>query len=192
MNCKNTLPLLLALLPMLTLSASDLEAPPQWVMKSRQSAAALGKNLMRTLQESIKQGGPVAAVDFCNLQAPAIADNVSSEYGTLVGRTALRVRNQNNQADAWETRMLEHMQERLESGEPASQVEVFAVHSQDGVRTGRWMRGIPMQSICLTCHGASIAPEVASEIDARYPEDQARGFQPGELRGAFTVRVKLD
>jgi len=191
MNCKNILPLL-ALLPMMTLSANDLEEPPHWVMESRQAASALGKNLMTTLQESNNQGGPVAAVGFCHLQAPAIADTVSNEYVARVGRTALRVRNQNNQADPWEQRMLEQMQQQLEAGESASQVEVFAIHNQNGVRTGRWMRAIPMQPMCLICHGGSVAQEVASEIDDRYPEDQARGFQPGELRGAFTVRVRLD
>jgi hypothetical protein len=31
-----------------------------------------------------------------------------------------------------------------------------------------------------------------TEIEKLYPQDQATGFKPGELRGAFTVTEKLD
>lgn len=191
MNINKTL-CLLALLPCLPLAAGDQEAPPQWVLESRQAAAGLGKNLVSTLQQTITSEGPAAAVTFCNLQAPAIAENISAQHAMQVGRTALRVRNQDNLPDAWERRMLQQMQQRLAAGEAASEVEVFAVHNDAGARTGRWMRAIPTQPVCLNCHGSNIAPAVAGAIDEAYPQDQARGFEVGELRGAFTVSVPLD
>lgn len=191
MNINKTL-CLLALLPCLPLAADDQEAPPQWVLESRQAAAGLGKNLVSTLQQTITSEGPAAAVTFCNLQAPVIAENISAQHAMQVGRTALRVRNQDNLPDAWERRMLQQMQQRLAAGEAASEVEVFAVHNDAGARTGRWMRAIPTQPVCLNCHGSNIAPAVAEAIDEAYPQDQARGFEVGELRGAFTVSVPLD
>jgi hypothetical protein len=42
-----------------------------------------------------------------------------------------------------------------------------------------------MQSLCLTCHGESLALDVADGIKRRYPQDEAIGFKPGELRGIF-------
>jgi hypothetical protein len=182
---------LLAGVLILPLAAGGEEAPPNWVTEARQGAAELGRKLVSTLQQSIQAEGPVAAVAFCRLQAPEIADQVSTAHAMQVGRTALRVRNPDNQPDAWEQRMLELMQARLAAGEPASQIEVFAVHNDNGARSGRWMRAIPMQPLCLNCHGSNIATPVAAAIDASYPQDQARDFEVGELRGAFTVTVPL-
>jgi hypothetical protein len=48
-----------------------------------------------------------------------------------------------------------------------------------------YVEPIYMQSLCLTCHGESLATDVADEIKRRYPQDEAIGFKPGELRGIF-------
>ena len=54
------------------------------------------------------------------------------------------------------------------------------------------MKAIPTAAEpCLTCHGSSLQPELKAEILRLYPNDQATGFKPGELRGAFTVTQKL-
>ena len=45
---------------------------------------------------------------------------------------------------------------------------------------------------CLACHGETLAEPVAQAIDRLYPEDQARGYQPGDLRGAFTITWPAD
>ena len=44
-------------------------------------------------------------------------------------------------------------------------------------------------AVCLRCHGKSIAPEVSSAIRAAYPNDQATGFDEGDLRGVFWVEL---
>jgi hypothetical protein len=49
------------------------------------------------------------------------------------------------------------------------------------------MKAIPTGEICLLCHGAVLAPGVADELTRRYPQDKARGYKPGEIRGAFTL-----
>jgi hypothetical protein len=54
------------------------------------------------------------------------------------------------------------------------------------------MSAIPTKKICLECHGANLAPEVAARLDALYPEDRARGFKIGDIRGAFTLSKSLD
>ena len=46
--------------------------------------------------------------------------------------------------------------------------------------------------VCTTCHGASVAPDIAAQLDALYPEDRARGYAVGDIRGAFTVVQPLD
>jgi len=42
------------------------------------------------------------------------------------------------------------------------------------------------------CHATTIKPEVAARIDQRYPKVQAREYDFGQLRGAFTLRRTLD
>jgi len=56
---------------------------------------------------------------------------------------------------------------------------------------GRYMKAIPTGPQCVVCHGENVAPALAETIQRLYPDDQATGFAPGDLRGAFTVTVEL-
>lgn len=166
------------------------DAEPAWVAQARSSAAELGGQLQQALQAAMREGGPVSGIEVCRLQAPAITEAVSGER-IEVGRTALKIRNPGNAPDAWETRVLEQFKRRLAQGEAPERVETFAVRRDGKRRWGHWMRAIPTGPLCTACHGQSLDPEVAEALDAAYPEDRARGFAPGDLRGAFSVEVKL-
>jgi mono/diheme cytochrome c family protein len=154
--------------------------------EARAHAKNLGMSLKSALQASMKADGPVAAIDVCHLQAPEIARQ-ASQNDWEVGRTALKVRNQGNAADAWETQTLEAFVSRLEAGEAPDSLEASA--TVDG--EFRYMKAIPTGQVCLACHGSELAVPVAKKIAALYPQDQATGFKAGELRGAFTLRKKL-
>lgn len=177
-----------------TLVLAEPEPEPAWVEEARSVAAALGNQLQQALQSAIRDGGPVSGIEVCKQQAPAIAEEVSSER-IEVGRTALKWRNPNNQPDAWERQVLADFKRRLAAGEAPGRIETFAVRnvgSRGERRVGHWMKAIPTQGVCTVCHGKAIAPDVAAAIDAAYPDDQARGFAEGDLRGAFSVIVELD
>lgn len=60
--------------------------------------------------------------------------------------------------------------------------------------TFRYMKAIPMQGMCMTCHGGQelIPDNVKERLATLYPDDQATGFTPGSLRGAFTVSIPPD
>jgi hypothetical protein len=64
---------------------------------------------------------------------------------------------------------------------------IFESRSAQGTER-RYLRAIVMQSVCLACHGTTLAPEIATAIAREYPQDAATGFETGELRGAVTVR----
>jgi hypothetical protein len=53
------------------------------------------------------------------------------------------------------------------------------------------MKAIPTAELCLKCHGGDIDAKVAERLDALYPDDQARGYNQGDIRGAFTFRKSL-
>lgn len=182
------------LLAAVLLSASHVvlaeDAPPDWVVEARQGAQALGGQLIQTLTGAIEQDGLIAAIEVCQIQAPAIAGRVSTEPMD-VGRTALRVRNPGNAADAWEQRMLEDFERQIANGKDPADLEIFAIRQIDGQRQGHWMKAIPTRGMCLSCHGSELDPELQQTIDQRYPQDRATGFEPGSLRGAFSVRIDL-
>ena len=178
--------LVLVLSPVM-LSAGEPAADTAWVDQSRQLAMQLGGQLKAELTQAIADGGPMAAINVCYLRAPEIAAQLSQASGARVGRTALRVRNPSNAPDDLERTVLEQFAADLGSGPIDRPLEaVFEIRRGDAVER-RYMRAIPTDALCLTCHGKTIAPELAAAIARDYPKDQATGFEQGQLRGAFSV-----
>jgi hypothetical protein len=135
----------------------------------------------------MQEGGPVKAIGICNLKAPRIAAAISAEAGWDIGRTSLRIRNPANAPDPWELTVLEQFEQRKADGEDPAQMEYYAAVEQDGGTVFRYMKAIPTAALCLACHGAELAPGVEKKLAELYPGDQARGYQVGDIRGAFTI-----
>jgi Protein of unknown function (DUF3365) len=167
------------------------EAETGWEARSQVLADRLVSELKAELTQAMQHGGPVAAIEVCRSRAPAIAANLSASSGAQVGRTALRVRNPANAPDAFERAVLDQFAGELaRSKSPADAPPPTAkleLHSAAGVER-RYLRAIVMQPLCATCHGTALAPEVEAAIRQQYPDDAATGFEPGQLRGAVTVR----
>jgi hypothetical protein len=184
---KRIAAMVLAALAPAALPAADQTTTPAWVEQSRQLATQLGGQLKAELSAAIAAGGPVAAIDVCHRRAPEIAAKLSQESGAKVGRTALRVRNPANAPDGLERDVLEQFSAELASGKAEGPLEAVFEIDRGGKVERRYMRAIPTDAVCLTCHGTSLAPEVAAAIARDYPGDQATGFEQGQLRGAFVV-----
>ena len=69
----------------------------------------------------------------------------------------------------------------------------------DGIRRNRrgceWPdiplhEAIGTEQVCLNCHAAEIKPDVEKLLQL-YPQDTARGFAVGDIRGAFTLSKPL-
>jgi hypothetical protein len=178
--------LVLVLSP-ISLLAGEPAPDTAWVDQSRQLAMQLGGQLKSELTKAIAEGGPIAAINVCYLRAPEIAAQLSQASGARVGRTALRVRNPSNAPDELERSVLEQFATDLGSGPVDRPLEaIFEIRRGDAVER-RYMRAIPTDALCLTCHGKTIAPDLAAAIARDYPKDQATGFEQGQLRGAFSV-----
>jgi hypothetical protein len=172
------------------LAASSLQAGnPERLEEGRAIAAEFGLQLRTALQAAVDEGGPLAAIQVCNEAAPAIAQATAARSGAAVGRTSLKLRNPGNAPDVHERAVLHAFAEAMETGPqgpPQDRIDVL----DDG--RVRYMSAIVMQPPCLACHGESLAPQVAEAIDALYPDDEARGYRVGDLRGAFTVTWPAD
>ena len=160
---------LLACSPLLT-QAADAPAAPDWIEQSRQLAQQLGGELKGELSRAISAGGPVAAVAVCKTRAPEIAAGLSAKSGAVVARTALRVRNPANAPDDLQRALLEQFSTELASGQFAGPLEAAFEINRGGQVERRYMRAIPMDALCLTCHGPVLAPELAAVINRDYPD----------------------
>jgi hypothetical protein len=178
---------LIVILSPVTLTTAEPAPETAWIEQSRQLTMQLGGQLKGELTKAIADGGPIAAINVCYMRAPEIAAQLSKSSGARVGRTALRVRNPSNAPDSLERSVLEQFATDLGSGPIDRPLEaVFEIRRGDALER-RYMRAIPTDALCLTCHGKTLAPELAAAIAKSYPGDQGTGFELGQLRGAFSV-----
>lgn len=159
--------------------------------EARAMVKAFAARLQGELKSALKTVGPEGAIGVCNIVAPEIANDASKRSGWRVARTALRLRNPANAPDDWERRVLEEFVRRQQAGESAATLEHREVIEKDGKRVFRYMKAIGTKGVCLTCHGAQLAPGLSAEIRQLYPDDKATGFRLGDIRGAFTITQPL-
>jgi hypothetical protein len=160
---------------------------PEWLTRSRLLTQRLGTELKAELTSALASAGPTGAIHVCRTRAPEIVAKLSRETGAVVSRTALRVRNPANAPDDLQRAILEQFAADLAEGRSELPLEAAVEINRGGKVEHRYMRAIPMDTMCLACHGQQLAPEVASAIASDYPADQATGFEQGRLRGAFSV-----
>lgn len=142
---------------------------------------ALFQQLLGRLTEVLTDQGPAAAIQVCKDDAPRLAGEVGQQYGVAIGRTSHRLRNPANAPQDWAGPLVEQ-----QVAEPQF---VALEDDQLGV-----LLPIRLKPACLLCHGPreQIASEVKAALVAHYPDDQATGFQEGDLRGWFWVEVPAD
>lgn len=171
-------PLLLTAL----LACTAAYATTPWQDEAAAQIPPFAEQLLGTVRQASAEGGPTAAVQACQALAPQIAGE-HSQHAWQVGRTSLKVRNPDNAPDAWERAVLERFASAAEAGTPVKELR----HGEEVNGQYRYMQAIAVGEPCMACHGTAIKAEVQEAIDQYYPQDQARGYQVGELRGAFTL-----
>lgn len=166
------------------------EAVQAQLQDYKSTMQAFGKTLKGELQAAMKEGGPMAAVQVCNERAPEIAADLSAESGFTLRRTSLKPRA--TEPTDWERAVLEDFEARQAAGTPVGEIAWHEVKEVDGEKQLRFMKAIATEGVCLTCHGQDVDPKLKAEIDRLYPDDQATGFEEGDIRGAFSVTAALE
>jgi len=140
------------------------------------------KSLKAALVAGLEQG-PVKAISVCRVEAPKLAEKASTA-SAQVGRTSRKLRNPDNAPKPWMEPILDRYESDPESREPA--VVIIDEH------TVGYVEPIYLQPLCVTCHGATLAPDLAAKIEELYPSDQAVGYAAGDLRGVFWAELARD
>jgi hypothetical protein len=163
--------------------------------EAKQITGAFFEELKGELGKGMKAGGPVAAIGICHTGAPAIAKAHSESSGWEVARTSLKLRNPENAPDAWETKVLQQFEQQRANGAAPDALVYTETVEEGGDKYYRFMKGIVMPPLekmpCLKCHGENLDAHTAAALDELYPQDQARGYKAGQVRGAFTLKKKL-
>lgn len=134
-----------------------------------------GKVLKKELKAGLMQS-PEKAVEICNLKAPKIQKQVSSE-GVTIGRVSLKNRNPSNKPKKWMVSYINQFHENKIK-------KAFIVTKLENGKKGL-LKPIRTMPLCLTCHGKNIDKNLYKVVKAKYPDDKAIGYDVGEIRGFF-------
>ena len=138
------------------------------------------------LQQAMREGGPPLAVKVCAETAPLIADSLSESTGWSVRRVSDRPRNPKAAMDDWETRAFRTLETRLEQGNGEALITYET--TQKGFR---YVQAQVTEGLCLSCHGAVLDANTTAALELHYPNDQAKGYQLGEIRGLYSLQKSL-
>ena len=160
-------------------------APTSGLAEAQEVEIDHGAKLLMPLKKNLKQAlmagmqeGPVHAIGACKEQAPEITNALAVE-GIQIGRTSHRLRNPENTAPEWaEIALKTYLNDEADR---APRV-VSLANNREG-----YIEPITIKPLFLACHGSDLAPDVAEQIQAIYPEDEATGFELDDLRGVYWV-----
>ena len=160
--------------------------------QAKNAIKTYGGSLKAELQTAMQAGGPVNAISACQLKAPEIAKTVSEAEQLQISRVSLRNRNPvMGVPNEWQTQVLNDFEARKVKGEALESLVYSELVENGGKQEFRFMKAIPTEAMCLTCHGSEICPAVMTRLKELYPQDKATGFKEGDLRGAFAVVKNL-
>jgi len=161
------------------------------VSRSMQAVKLLSERLSTQLKAALTAGGPENAVMVCLQVAQPLTGATSDELeGLSISRTSLQVRNSDNSPDQVDRKILEAWQELADSDQALPDHEIVPLSGDRAL----FYKPIITQSLCLSCHGSAdeFSPELLELLAQKYPQDQASGYQEGDLRGAFRVVLDLN
>lgn len=165
-----------------------------YLQDAQTTSLAFTQQLGATLKQQIQSQGVASAIPFCKEVAPAIAKQYSTETKTVI-RVSNKARNrQQGIPDAWEEKALAQLEQQAKQTPADAPLEYAQLNTENGVKHYRYVKAIKVQAMCLKCHGQpqDIISDVLNALDKHYPNDVARGYKEGDIRGAVSIKYKLN
>jgi len=174
-------------------SGPSAEEQAAMVADARKASGALIQKLGGELKEAISAKGADGAISVCKERAPQIAADVSKQFNFETKRVSPKNRNPKGVPDAWETEAQAGLEKRMAAGEKPETLDTWQVVSTPNGKQFRYAKALPVQELCLTCHGdpATIADGVKARLATEYPLDKATGYAPGMVRGIISIKRTL-
>ncbi|MFT4856305.1 MAG: hypothetical protein ACI9UV_000288 [Algoriphagus sp.] len=145
--------------------------------------------LMSNLQKAVAEKGVDGAVEYCNVNATAILDEIADKYGVSIRRVSNRDRNPTDKPNKDEVPLLEAYEYNAENG-IKSEPNIQKIENGDVLL---YTKAIVIPGVfCLIFQGDSVKEidsKTLQKIDSIYSNDQAKGHQIGDLRGMWSIRI---
>lgn len=145
--------------------------------------------LITALQNAIGEKGIPGAIDFCNVKALPILDEVGSKYNVKIRRASKRYRNPEDKPLDFEELILDAYAYNQENDIP-NEPNIQKLENGEILFYTKAIQ-IP-NALCLNCHGTlgkEISPETEIKLKELYPEDKATGHKLGDLRGMWSIQI---
>jgi len=172
---------------------SGSEIPQQLQSALRSDAKTFMDSLKSVLIKEIQSNGIVSAVSVCSDTAQILTNNFGISKGIYIKRVSFKNRNPLNVPDEFESKVLKMFEALQAKNQIKPETEYIELIEADGISKVRYMKPILVQPECLSCHGAEdqISPQVKEIINKIYPDDKAKNYQIGDLRGAVSIQKTL-
>lgn len=148
----------------------------------------LGSELKGELVQAVKTKGSENAIEVCAKISPEMEEKISGEHDLRLRRISDKNRNPEHAPLDWENQVIQKWKSDKENGiQPA-------VFTQKAEGEYRVMKPILIDNpTCLKCHGdpSEINQKTSEKIYEVYPNDKARGYKMGDIRGAFSASWKI-
>ncbi|MCL6259176.1 DUF3365 domain-containing protein [Aquiflexum sp. TKW24L] len=147
------------------------------------------QQLISALQKAIEEKGVPGAIQFCNVEALPILQEVSAKYGVTVRRVSNRFRNPQDKPTEDEIGILEAYEYNAENELPLDP----SIQKFENGEVYLYSKAIKIpNAMCLSCHGqpgTDISAETQKALSELYPQDNATGHKIGDLRGMWSIRI---
>lgn len=144
--------------------------------------------LQSELKQAITAGGTVNAIGVCAQVSPEMEKRVSEEHGLTLKRVSDNYRNPSHVPDEIENKTIQRWKDEMSQGMKP------AVYTQKSNGEFRVIAPIIIDNAtCLKCHGSESEIDRATleKIQVVYPDDKAKGYKMGDVRGAFSASWKI-
>jgi hypothetical protein len=146
------------------------------------------------LKKELVGTGLEGAVSGCRDIASTIAGELSRRSGGRVARVRLNTCNRLlGDPDVWERQILADFDRNAAAGEKIESMEYSETIDEPRGRYLRYMKALPVQPLCLTCHGTAenIPQQVKAKLAVGNPHDRATGYVLGQVRGAVAIKLPV-
>jgi hypothetical protein len=163
----------------------------QYLGIARKSSKDLIETMRDALLKELEKGDVLSAVSVCSELSQNIIKEKQQKYGFYIRRISEKYRNEKNKPDKYELSFLKKLEKLSKEGK--LQDEYYEIVEEKDGKYLRYFKPILVQPMCLSCHGDlnSIPEDVRKFLKEKYPEDKAFGYNPGDFRGAVSVKIKL-
>lgn len=161
----------------------------EYLQKGGKIANATQAELMKNVKQAMKKGGPVYAIEFCNVHALSIKDSLSHLHDCEIQRIALKYRNPMDEPQTERGKEQLNRYKRAHQDGETIKPEVYVFDD----RIEYYKPIFIAMETCLKCHGEpgkDIADATLEEINERYPDDLATGYALNDFRGAWKITFR--